>query len=124
MLGGVIRAVMEENYGELFFKKEDLEIDLGDGTWYFVNPEKNVCLYKIPYPPDGEGEEFYMHKTQSHGMQYYKLHFSDGSTKFQGVKKEHIEEALKDEELKHGTMITREQLELCYREETQDYLYR
>jgi hypothetical protein len=112
MLGDVICAIMEEKYGEFLFKKKDLEIDLGDGTRYFVNPEKDVCLYKITYRPDGEGEEFYMHKTQSHGMQYYKLHFSDGSAKFQGVKKEHIEEALKDEELKHDTVITREQLEL------------
>ncbi len=55
--------------------------------------------------------EVYMHKTKSHGMQYYMLHFR-GSAKFEGVNKEHIEQALKDEELKHDTVITREQLEL------------
>ena len=81
-------------------------------TRYFINPEKDVSLYKTPYRLDGEGVEYYIHKTKSHGMQYYKLHFRDGSAKFEGVKKEQIEEALKDEELKHDTVITREQLEL------------
>ena len=46
------------------------------------------------------------------GIQYYKLHFRDGSAKFEGVNKEQIEEARKDEELKQNTVITREQLEL------------
>lgn len=55
---------MEKRHGAFSFKKEDLEIDLDDGTRYFVNPEKDVCLYKIPYRPGGEGEEFYMHKTK------------------------------------------------------------
>jgi hypothetical protein len=32
-------------------------------------------LYKIPYRPDGEGEEFYMHETENHGIQFYRLHF-------------------------------------------------
>ena len=41
-----------------------------------------------------------------------KLHFGDGSAKFEGVNKEQIEEARKDEELKQNTVITREQLEL------------
>jgi hypothetical protein len=103
---------MEKKYGEFVFKKKDLEIVSNDGTRYLVNPEKDVCLYKIPYRPDGEGEEFYMHKTKSHGIQYYMLHLRDGSAKFEGVKKEHIEEVLKDEEFKHDTVITREQLEL------------
>ena len=83
--------------------REDLEIVSDDGTRYFVNPEKDVCLYKIPYRPDGEGKEFYMHKTKSHGNRYYKLHFRGGSAKFDGVNKEHIEQALKDEEPEHDT---------------------
>ena len=103
---------MEKKYEEFVFKKKDLEIVSDNGTQYFVNPEKDVCLYKIPYRPDEEAEEFYMHKTKSHGIQYYKLHFRDGSAKFEGVNKEYIEEALKDEELEHNTVITREQLEL------------
>jgi hypothetical protein len=36
----------------------------------------------------------------------------ENSAKFEGIEKEHIEDALKDEELKHDTVITREQLEL------------
>ena len=46
------------------------------------------------------------------GIQYYKLHFGDGSAIFEGVNKEQIEEARKDEKLKQNTVITREQLEL------------
>ena len=103
---------MKKKYEEFVFKKKDLEIESNDGIRYIVNPEKDVCLYKTPYRSDGEGEEFYMHKTPSHGIKYYKLHFRDGSAKFEGVSKEQIEEALKDEELKHDTVITREQLEL------------
>ena len=103
---------MEKKYDEFVFKKKDLEIESNDGIRYIVNPEKDVCLYKTPYRPDEEGEEFYMHKTQSHGIQYYKLYFRNGSAKFEDVNKEQIEEALKDEELKHNTVITREQLEL------------
>jgi hypothetical protein len=49
---------MEKKYGEFVFKKKDLEIESNDGTQYFVDSEKDVCLYKIPYRPDGEGEEF------------------------------------------------------------------
>ena len=59
---------MEKKYGEFVF----LEIESDDGTRYFVNPEKDVCLYKLPYRPDGKGEEFYMHNTKSHGIQYYR----------------------------------------------------
>ena len=46
------------------------------------------------------------------GIQYYKLHFGDDSARFEGVNKEQIEEARKDEELKQNTVITRERLEL------------
>jgi hypothetical protein len=49
---------MEKRDREFVFKKKDLEIDLDDGTRYLVNPEKDVCLYKIPYRPNGDGEEF------------------------------------------------------------------
>ena len=103
---------MENKYGKYVFKKKDLEIKSNNGIRYIVNPEKDVCLYKTPYRPDGEDEEFYMHKTKSHGIQYYKLHFRDGSAKFEGVNKEQIEQTLRDEELKYNTVITREQLEL------------
>jgi len=48
---------MEKKFGEFVFKKKDLEIVSNDGTRYFVNPENDVCLYKIPYRPDGEGEK-------------------------------------------------------------------
>lgn len=112
MLLDMISAIMEKKYEDFVFKKKDLEIVSDDGIRYFVNPEKDVSLYKTPYRPDVEGEEFYMHKTQSHGIQYYKLHFRDGSAKFEGVNKEQIEQTLRDEELKYNTVITREQLEL------------
>jgi hypothetical protein len=56
-------------------KRKDLEIGLDDGTRYVVNPEKDVCLYKVPYSPDGDDEEFYVHKTKNHGRQFYRLHF-------------------------------------------------
>jgi len=62
---------MEKRHGAFFFKRKDLEIGLGDGTRYVVNPEKDVCLYKVPYRPGREGEEFYMHKTKNHGKQFY-----------------------------------------------------
>lgn len=48
--------LMENKYGKFVFKKKDLEIESNDGTQFFVDPEKVVCLYKIPYRPDGEGE--------------------------------------------------------------------
>ena len=54
-------GIMEKKYGKSIFKKKDLQIDLDDGTRYFLDPENEVCLYKILYCPDGEGEEFYMH---------------------------------------------------------------
>ena len=53
---------MVKKYSEFVFKKKDFEIISNDEIRYFVNPEKDVCLYKIPYHPDGEGEEFYMHE--------------------------------------------------------------
>ena len=97
---------------EFVFKKKDLEIDLDDGTRYLVNPEKDVCLYKIPYRPDGEGEEFYMQETENHGIQFYRLYFGEDWAKFESIEKECVADVLKDEELKHDTIITREQLEL------------
>ena len=103
---------MENKYGKFVFKKKDLEIESNDGTQYFVDPEKDVCLYTIPYRPDMEGEEFYMHETENHGRQYYRLYFGDNWAKFESVEKEYIADVLKDEELKHDTVITREQLEL------------
>ena len=103
---------MENKYGKFVFKKKDLEIGSNDGTQYFVDPERDVCLYKIPYRPDGEGEEFYLHETKEHGTQFYRLYFGEDWAKFEGIAKEHIEDALKNEELKHDTVITREQLEL------------
>jgi len=66
---------MEKRYGAFYFKRKDLGIGLDDGTRYIVNPD--VCLYKIPYRPDSEGEEFYVHKTKNHGRQFYKLHFGE-----------------------------------------------
>jgi hypothetical protein len=103
---------MEKKYGEFVFKKKDIEIELNDGIKYFVNPEKDVCLYKIPYRPDGQGEEFYMHETENHGTQFYRLYFGENWAIFESVEKEYIADVLKDEELKHDTIITREQLEL------------
>lgn len=63
------------NAKDIMEKRKDLEIGLDDGTRYVVNPEKDVCLYKVPYRPDGDGEEFYVHKTKNHGRQFYRLHF-------------------------------------------------
>ena len=103
---------MEKRDREFVFKKKDLEIDLDDGTRYLVNPEKDVCLYKIPYRPNGDGEEFYMHKTKNHGRQFYKLHFRADWARFESIDKEHIAAALKDEEIKYDTVITRDQLDL------------
>ncbi|MGC2573895.1 MAG: hypothetical protein WA364_20455 [Candidatus Nitrosopolaris sp.] len=103
---------MEKKYGEFVFKKKDLEIESNDGIRHFVNPEKDVRLYKIPYRPDGEGEEFYMHETENHGIQFYRLYFVEDWAKFESVEKEYIANVLIDEELKHDTIITREQLEL------------
>ena len=103
---------MEKRDREFVFKKKDLEIDLDDGTRYLVNPEKDVCLYKIPYRRNGHGEEFYMHKTKNHGRQFYKLHFRSDWARFESIDKEHIAAALKDEEIKYDTVITRDQLDL------------
>jgi hypothetical protein len=103
---------MENKYGKFVFKKKDLEIESNDGTQYFVDPERDVCLYKIPYRPDGEDEEFYLHETENHGRQFYRIYFGENWAKFESVEKEFIADVLKDEELKHDTVITREQLEL------------
>jgi len=103
---------MEKKYGEFVFKKKDLEIVSNDGTGYFVNPEKDVCLYKIPYRPGAEGEEFYMHQTENHGRQFYRLYFGEDWAKFEAVEKEYIIDVLKDEEIKHDTVITQAQLGL------------
>jgi hypothetical protein len=54
-----------------------------DRTRYFVNPQNDVCLYKIPYRPDEEGEEFYTHKTKKH----------EDWAKFEGVEEEYIAES-------------------------------
>ena len=69
-------------------------------------------MYKIPYRPDGEGEEFYMHETGNQGIQFYRLYFGENWAKFESVEKEYIADVLKDEGLKHDTIITREQIEL------------
>jgi hypothetical protein len=106
---------MEKKYEEFVFKKKDLEIVSNDGTRYFVNPEKDVCLYKIPYRPGAEGEEFYMHETENHGRQFYRLYFGENWAKFEAVEKEYIADVLKDEEIKHDTVITQAQLELLER---------
>jgi hypothetical protein len=74
-LGCCTKDTMEKKHGAFSFKKEDLEIDLRDGTRYIVNPEKDVCLYKIPYGPKRKGEEFYTHKTKNHGRKYYGEEF-------------------------------------------------
>jgi hypothetical protein len=50
--------------------------------------------------PGAEGEEFYMHETENHGRQFYRLYIAD---------------VLKDEEMKHDTVITQRQLELLER---------
>ena len=38
--------IMQKKYGGFVFKKKVLEIVSNDGTRYFVNSEKDVCLYK------------------------------------------------------------------------------
>lgn len=103
---------MEKKYGKFAFKKEDLEIESDDGTRYFVNPEKDICLYKTPYRPDQEGEEFYSHETKKHGTQFYRLYFGENWAKFEGIDKEHIADSLEDEAIKHDTAFTQNQLEL------------
>ena len=45
-------------------------------------------------------------------MSDYRLYFGENSAKFECVEKKQIEDARKDEEIKHDTVITREQLEL------------
>ena len=62
------------NTKDIMEKRKDLEIGLDDGARYVVNPEKDVCLYKVPYRPNADGE-FYVHKTKNHGRQFYRLHF-------------------------------------------------
>ena len=61
---------MEKKRGRFVFKKEDLKIELEDGTGYFVNPETDICLYKIPHRPDEKGEEFYMTKHKNMAGQH------------------------------------------------------
>ena len=109
------KDIMERRHGAFTFKRKDLEIGLDNGTRYIVNPEKDVCLYKVPYRPDMEGEEFYIHKTKNHGRQFYKLSFGENWAKFEGVDKDYIATALKDEEIKHDTVIRRDQLDLLER---------
>jgi len=72
-------------------------------------------LYKIPYRPGREGEEFYIHKTKNHGKQFYKLRFGAEWAKFEGVDKDYIAGALRDEEIKHDTVIRSDQLDLLER---------
>ena len=72
-------------------------------------------MYKIPYRQNGDGEEFYIHKTKNHGKQFYRLHFGENWAKFEGVDKDYIGAALKDEEIKHDTVIRRDQLDLLER---------
>ena len=110
-MGCRTRDVMEKRDGADVMEK-DLKINLDDGTRYVVNLEKDVCLYKIPYRPNRDGEEFYMHKTKNHGRQFYRLYFRADWAKFEGIDKEHIATALKDEEIKHDTIITQDQLDL------------
>ena len=93
--------IMQKKYGGFVFKKKDLEIVSNDGTRYFINPEKDLCLYKIPYRPGAEGEEFYMHDTENHGRQCYRLYFGEDWAKFEAVEKEYIADVLKDEVIKH-----------------------
>lgn len=53
-----------------------------------------------------------MHKTKNHGRQFYRLHFGADWAKFEGVDKDHIAATLKNEEIKHDTVIRRDQLDL------------
>ena len=53
-----------------------------------------------------------MHETENHGIQFYRLYFGQDWAKFKSVEKEYIANVLIAEELKHDTIITREQLEL------------
>jgi hypothetical protein len=53
-----------------------------------------------------------MHKTKDHGSQFYRLHFGADWAKLEGIDKEHIATALKDKEIKHDMVITRDQLDL------------
>jgi hypothetical protein len=69
-MGCNVKDIMDKRHGAFFFKKKYLEIGLDDGARYVVNPEKDVCLYKVPYRPNADGEEFYVHKTKDHGRQF------------------------------------------------------
>ena len=62
-MGCHTKDIMEKSDGAFIFKKKDLEIGLGHGTRY-ITPEKDVCLYKIPYRQGEKGEEFYIHNTK------------------------------------------------------------
>jgi hypothetical protein len=66
-------------------------------------------LYKIPYRPNADGE------TKNHGRQFYRLRFGENWAKFEGVEKDYIAAALKDEEIKHDTVIRPDQLDLLER---------
>jgi hypothetical protein len=56
-----------------------------------------------------------MHKTKNHGRQFYRLHFGAEWAKFEGVDKDYIAAARKDEEIKHNTVIRPDQLDLLER---------
>jgi len=62
-------------------------------------------LYKVPHRPGREGEKFYIHKTKNHGKQFYKLRFGAEWAKFEGVDKDYIAGALRDEEIKHDILF-------------------
>ena len=61
---------MKKKYGGFVFRKKDLEILVSDDGTRF-SQEKDACLHKIPYRPDVEREEIYMHETENHGRQFY-----------------------------------------------------
>jgi len=98
----MISTIIEKKYEEFVFKKKDLEIVSDDETRYFVNPEKDVCLYDTISP--GWGRRRILH-AQNKKSWHTILYLRDGSAKFDGVNKEHIEQALKDEELEHDTVL-------------------
>jgi hypothetical protein len=64
---------------ENLFSTREISKALDDRTRYFVNPEKDVCLYKMPCCPDGECVEFYTNKTKRHERQFY-FGFTSSST--------------------------------------------
>jgi hypothetical protein len=76
---------------------------------YVIHVQQDLFIFEPHLEPYVNNIQI---QVANHGTQFYRFYLGENWAKFEAVEKEYVGDLLKDEELKHDTVITREQLEL------------